>query len=285
MRSPPIISEESCCDGGKGLLSEVMPDHIPEPDQKGVVELLGAGSEVAGGVAGAAIGVMAAGPVGGLIGGGVGPIVAYALKKLGNEIHRRLLSPREQQRIGGVIAYAVQRIKEKLDAGEQVRSDGFFASDANSRAPAEEIYEGIILAAQREHEEKKLPFMGNLMANLAFHPEIDRGYANFLVRLAENLSYRQLCLLFVFALNDKSGLRQTSYRGITSFAPLLLGILQEAMELSQWDMIGSGEANLGFYDIAPGKTATQAAGAHLFNLMELIRLPISDVQALASILA
>jgi hypothetical protein len=47
----------------------------------------------------------------------------------------------------------------------------------------------VLLAAQREHEERKLRFMGNLIANLAFHPEIDRGYANYLIRLAEKLSF------------------------------------------------------------------------------------------------
>ena len=51
------------------------------------------------------------------------------------------------------------------------------------------------MAAQSEHEEKKLKFMGRLFANLAFHRDIDRDHANTLVRVAKDLSYRQLCLL------------------------------------------------------------------------------------------
>src|SRR5688572_25173907 len=109
-----------------------------ETDPKGVVELLGAGSEIAGGIAGAAVGLIVAGPVGGLIGGGVGPGISFALKKLGNEVCRRLLGPREQQRIGGVIAFAVKRIKEKLDSGEKVRTDDFFKANSDDRSDAEE---------------------------------------------------------------------------------------------------------------------------------------------------
>ena len=217
-----------------------MSDPKPQPDHKGIVELLTAGSEVAGGVAGAAIGLIAAGPAGGLVGGGVGPLITYALKKLGNEVHQRMLAPREQQRIGGVIAFAIQRIKEKLDAGESIRTDGFFDSQPDSRSAADEVYEGVILAAQREHEEKKLPFMGNLIANLAFRPDIERGYANYLVRLGGELSYRQLGLFVVFALKDRSRLRQSDYRTEQLFPPLLLGLLHEAYDLEQRGLIASG---------------------------------------------
>ena len=223
-----------------GYALGVMSDPKPQPDHKGIVELLTAGSEVAGGVAGAAIGLIAAGPAGGLVGGGVGPLITYALKKLGSEVHQRMLAPREQQRIGGVIAFAIQRIKEKLDAGESIRTDGFFDSQPDSRSAADEVYEGVILAAQREHEEKKLPFMGNLIANLAFRPDIERGYANYLVRLGGELSYRQLGLFVVFALKDRSRLRQSDYRTEQLFPPLLLGLLHEAYDLEQRGLIASG---------------------------------------------
>ena len=193
------------------------------------MELLGAGSEISGGVAGAAIGLMIAGPTGGLVGGGSGPGITYALKKLGNEVHRRFLAPREQQRIGGVIAFGVNRVKEKLDAGEKVRTDDFFASKVGSRSDAEEVYEGIILAAQHDHEEKKLRFMGNLMASLAFRPDIDGGYANYLVRLAEGLSHRQLGLILLVCLRDKSVLRQSDYRTEPQFPPLLSEFFTKSM--------------------------------------------------------
>lgn len=262
-----------------------MAESKPETDQKGIVELLGAGSEIVGGVAGAAVGLMVAGPAGGIAGGGIGPGITYALKKLGNEVYRRFLAPREQQRIGGVIAFGVKRIKEKLDSGEKVRADDFFDSQTESRSAAEEVYEGVILAAQRSHEEKKLPFMGNLMANFAFRPDIERGYANYLVRLGESLSYRQLGLLLVFALKDKSVLRQSDYRTERQFSPLLLGILHEAYDLEQRGLIASGSAAFGPNDISPGKTNTQGAGADLVSLMELPTLERADLNLLVSALA
>ncbi|MBZ5623209.1 MAG: hypothetical protein LAQ69_31485 [Acidobacteriia bacterium] len=254
-------------------------------DNRGILEILSAGAEIAGGAAGAAAGLMVAGPVGALIGGVGGPVLTNVLKKLGAEVHRRLLGPREQQRVGAVVAFAVERIKQRLDSGEEVRSDGFFHPGSEGRPAAEEVYEGVILAVQREHEEKKLPFMGNLMANLAFQKDIDRPYANYLVRLADNLSYRQLCLLLLFALKDKSMLRASDYRSVPSFSPALIGVLQEALELDQRGLTGSGSAAFGPSDINPAKSTTQGAGVSLLLLMELQKLPPQDTQSLIAILA
>jgi hypothetical protein len=72
---------------------------------------------------------------------------------------------RETKRIGATLTFAAAKIKERLDSGQNLRSDGFFDEDASNRAPADEIAEGVVIAAQREHEEKKLKFYGNLLAS------------------------------------------------------------------------------------------------------------------------
>ena len=271
--------------GETGYALRVVSDIKPEPGHEGILELLGAGSDIAGSVAGAAVGLMVAGPAGGLVGSGLGSGIGYALKKLGNEIYRRMLAPREQKRIGSVIAFGIQHIKEKLAAGEKVRVDGFFDSQPDSRSAADEVFEGVILAAQREYEEKKLPFMGKLMANLAFRSDIDRGYANYLVRLGESLSYRQLGLLVMFAVQDKSRYRTSDYRTTQQFPPTLLGLLHEAYDLEQRGLIASGSTSFGPNDIVPGKANTQGAGVELVNLMKLANFPPADFNALTSVLA
>ena len=48
----------------------------------------------------------------------------------------------------------------------------------NDRSFADEIIEGVLLAAQREYQEKKLPLYGNLLTNIAFRSDIDRVTAN-----------------------------------------------------------------------------------------------------------
>lgn len=89
----------------------------------------------------------------------------------------------------------------------EIRQDDFF-NKINERSTADEILEGILLSAQREHQEKKVQFYGNLIANIAFDPSIDREQANFLIKLDESLSYRQICLLSLFVNKDKYKLKK-----------------------------------------------------------------------------
>jgi len=114
----------------------------------------------------------------------------------------------------------------------QVRHDDFFEDQLYQRSAAKEIVEGVLLAAQREHEEKKLLYYSNLLANIAFHPEIDRAHANLLIRLGERLSYRQLCVLSLFKQKSKFNLRQQDYRSSGTVSELdKVVLLQEIFEL------------------------------------------------------
>jgi hypothetical protein len=86
---------------------------------------------------------------------------------------------------------ATHKIQERLGNGETPRTDGFFEPDVTGRSAADESAEAVFLAAQKEYEERKLPYIANLLDFLAFTPGIDRAMANQLVRLASSLSYRQ----------------------------------------------------------------------------------------------
>lgn len=168
-----------------------------EPDADDLPKLLELGTEIAGGVAGAAFGFIAAGPPGALAGGASGPVFTHALKRLASDVRRRMLGPREERRIGAVLAYAIEATQARLDAGERVRQDGFFDASLGDRPAAEEVAEGVLLSAQREHEERKLPYLGKLLAAIAFVPEITRDLANLLTRLGSELSFQQLVVLTV----------------------------------------------------------------------------------------
>ena len=127
----------------------------------------------------------------------------------GEEIEKKYLSRRESARIGIVAVYAMNRIKSNFENNKQIRTDDFFERDPIvDRSAADEILEGTLIAAKNEHEEKKLKYYGNLVANIAFHPEIDRYHANYLLRVSERLSYRQICILAIF--NRKSNYRLIS---------------------------------------------------------------------------
>ena len=172
-------------------------------EPEAVDHLITIGTEIAGGVTGAAIGLFAAGPAGALAGGVAGPVVTHAFRKIAVEIQHRFLGRREEVRIGAAFTFAAAKVQKKLADGLPLRQDNFFQQIANDRATADEIVEGILLAAQREHEEQKLRFYGNLIANIAFHSEINRVQANLFIRQVEQMSYRQLCLLALFVRMDE----------------------------------------------------------------------------------
>lgn len=139
-----------------------------------ISELIDLGSELTGSVSGSVIGLLVAGPIGAVAGAAASPLLTRMLQRIGQDIKHRVLSHREEVRVGATLTFAIQKIQKNLDNGQQVRQDEFFREQPQERAAAEEILEGVLIASQREHEEKKLKFYGNLIANIAFHSEVSK---------------------------------------------------------------------------------------------------------------
>lgn len=256
-------------------------DHL----DKSAEELIDIGSEITGGVAAGIIGFLAAGPAGAVVGGASGPIISRTVKKNAFEIRQRLLGHREEVRIGATLTYAVEKIKEKVDKGQQVRQDDFFDYNHSDRPPADEILEGVLIASQKEHQEKKLKYYGNLLANLAFDANFDKEQSNHLLKVAQQLTYRQICLLALFAKKENFGLREVDYRGQGTFNQDLAILLQETYELNLLGMLNcSGEVMFGLTDVNPVKMNVQGVGAYLYNLMELWTIDLIDIVKIAGLL-
>ena len=266
-----------------------MPDRGENNDAqvRNFKRLVDAGAEITGNLAGSAVSYFMGGPIGALAGGAFSPVLRHMLG-LATDVIERGISKSETKRIGATLTFAAAKVRERLDRGEKVREDGFFEEEANNRAAADEIAEGVILVAQREHEEKKLKFYGALLANLAFTPGIDRGYSNLLLRLGDQLSYRQLCLLVLFTLKDSiegPGLRKKDFRTevgqkVTVSTPAM-AILYEVFDLYSRGLVSGGaSALLGLLDINPAQMTVQGAGPVLFQLMELYTVDMTDVNCL-----
>jgi hypothetical protein len=159
-------------------------------------ELIDSGSELAGAATGGALGLIG-GPVGVAAGAASGVVVTRALKHVGAEIQKRLLAPRQRIRAGAAFAVAADEINERLHAGEDARDDGFF-QESGQRSSAEELLEGVLLHAATEYEERKVPYLGRLYASLAFRADVTPAQAHFLLRLADQLTYRQYVMLAIF---------------------------------------------------------------------------------------
>jgi hypothetical protein len=248
---------------------------------------LESGGELVGNASGAAIGFVLGGPAGAVGGSVAGSVMSQLLRRGAAEFAIRTLGRREQTRVASTLEFSAVRVSEKLAQGYEPRSDGFFTGEPGNRSFADEIVEGVLLASQREHEEKKLPYFGNLLANIAFDTGVNRPYANLLVRTGEQLSYTQLCLLRLFARKDTFNLRATDYREYDGdFSADLIAVLQEAYDLDAKNLVNaSGEVVFGLRDVKPGAMNVQGPGAMLHNLMELRRINHEELVPFAALMS
>lgn len=249
---------------------------MSENDDK-AKQLIEMGSEIAGAAVGGALGFLAGGPIGAASAGVLGVIIAKSTGKLISDVANRYLSYREEIRIGATAAFALSAIQDRLTEGDKPRDDGFFTSQAGENSSAEEIFEGILLKSKNEHEEKKIRLLGNFFANLAFAPEISAAEANHLLKVAESLTYRQMCLLTLFHLKPKmeEPLRKVDYSDSDQDISLeTISLLQEIMDMYNQGLLvrvagnGSGfVALLGWGDIAPDLMTLTPLGEHLAMLL------------------
>lgn len=230
-----------------------------------------AAGAVAGGLIGAAIG----GPEGAAAGSVAATAIEHMFQNMGSEIKKRTLAPLEEERVGTVYAKAKELIEEKIAQGKTPRNDNFFVKDSNSRPASEELLEGTLLAAQREHEEKKSVYLARLYANILFHPEISRPTAKHLIKLAEQLTYRQIAILnniaamqFARTLNPPiNPLKKSAYESVSGTENV--AIAAEIFDLYRMSILGSSQVILDAGGINPSTLTVVGYGAHLYNLMDL----------------
>ncbi len=262
-----------------------MPDKInSEPNRNsGIQRLINSGAEIAGGAVGGALGFLAGGPVGAALLGAGGAAAGMVLKHIGQEASERLLGPREVVRVGGVLAIAAEEIRQRLESGEYIRTDGFFDQKKAGRSDAEEVAESVLLKSQREPEEKKIPYMGHLLASVAFDAKISAQMAHQITKAAEQLTYRQLCLLKLAVAKESLGLRSESYRSLGQFTKELYQVLHECLDLERKGFVVFGnEVVFGLTDITPSKMKIEGLGIDIFVLMKLDLIPNEDLLPLVA---
>lgn len=256
----------------------------PKSDKpSGIRRLIDAGAEIAGGALGGALGFLAAGPAGAAAGGAGGAAAAAVLKHIGGEVSERVLSPREQVRVGGVLALVAAEVQQRVKQGEHTRTDGFFEPNKDGRNDADEVAESVLLKSQREAEERKLPYMAHLFASIAFDSSINAQMAHQLLKAAEQLTFRQLCLLRISAIRGQLGLRSTDYRNQGNFDKELYQVLYECHDLYNRGFVAfGGTAGFGPTDVLPAQMNPQGIGADLHNSMKLALIPMEQLMPIAA---
>ncbi|MCY4140472.1 MAG: hypothetical protein OXF56_19675 [Rhodobacteraceae bacterium] len=239
------------------------------------------GVEITGGAAGGALGVISGDPALAGVLGAAGVAAGNALRQVGNEIADRVLGPRERKRLGAVVSVIAKDIHARALRGETVRNDRFFSESPNTRSDAEEVAESVLLKCQREPEEKKIQYMGHFFANVAFDPHVSADMAHLLAKHAEQMTYRQFCLLKVAKFeNYRAGLREEDYRGQGNFSVELQEILYECLDLYGRGFVNfGGGVAFGPTDIKPRAMQAQGLGFHLATLLNVEFIPESDLAA------
>ena len=226
-----------------------------------------------------------------LAGAVFGPTVAHSLRCIANLFVGRVLADREKARVGLVYGLAAHRIKERLSNGDKLRTDGFFEADVTDRSSADEIAEAVLIAAQKEHEERKLPYIANLLSFAAFESEIDRGMANYLVKLASALTYRQYCLLEIANNCERYNLRPPGLlnRSQRENPSQVFAVLAECFELYRLGLL-KFTAQFGLItkveDMGLQAMALDAPmGAYLHLGMRLQEIPAEDLANVATLIS
>lgn len=240
---------------------------------------------VAGGVAGAAVG-QASDPA---TGAAVGAMLGRVLQSTGGMLVRRHLEERQEFRVGDALQVAGQRIQERLGAGATPRED-WFDEVPGGRSDAKELLEGVLLRAAETYQERKIPYLGNLYAGLAFAPEIAPDYGHLLLTVASRLTYRQLVLMASVANGPEKADLAAGLQEERDAARFLFGdeLALELNELGGFGIVGEEKGgqvrppsqvfigSRDFRAVEIGAAALTPHGQTLHRLMELNEIPLAD---------
>jgi hypothetical protein len=265
----------------------------PDPrDTDRLRDLIESGSQVFGQAGGVGVALLG-GPLVGVV---AGAAMGEAFSRVAIEFYDRVAAARQRARGGKALEVALVRIGERVKDGDQLRQDGFFDPGPDGRADADEVLEGTLFTAANAWEERKVAPLGRLYANVAFDPAISPRWANFLLRLADRLTYTQLVLLAFVAEANRLGPYENAVVSLEALAsevrvPPDKTLYSELDDLSTSHLIGvrqnSGPAvpplatfgGSGWTPSTLVRADLMPNARTLHDLMELDRLPRKDLDA------
>jgi hypothetical protein len=236
-------------------------------------------SNLLGSLAAAITGQAIAGPEGAVMGALVGPI----LEETGRSVLSRILGARDRRRVESVVAFATAAVNRNLEAGMTIRQDSFWQARGGFAPAAQETFEAVLLASQREPEERKLPHLGNAYAYIASDPAMTPTASHWLIKTAETMTWTQFQLLSMVARTDElevSGI--TLGKGANNWDSVSLH--KELVDLGsggRYFIHGGYETLESGIKIPSNSLASQRLvnpGTLLFGALRLGDIPRSDLQ-------
>lgn len=249
-------------------------------------KLISSASDFIGTLGGAITGGVIGGPGGAAVGVVAGKGAGLVLEKVGKEILERIISPRQKLRTGAVYGFAYGKIKEYVNNGKEIPRMAEFFAEETGRSIAEELLEGTVYAAQMSFEEKKVPYLGYLFANIIFDEDTSREEGNMLITLAERLRYRQYLILNIlnnganFCKDKNEPSVVNCYAGVNFGVSSFLSndLSCELLDLKNMGLINIIYSNSERIDV--GKASITHFGNKLTLLLELNKIDIDEIDKL-----
>ena len=290
---PPDRANGPTTSENEALGSVAMSDGVPNdrPRAGRTTHMLQDGAELVGALTGAAVGLVG-GPEGAMFGAAAGVVATKALGRLGTEIIDRV-GDVEAIRVGAAATVIAADVDALTRDGRRPRDDGFFEPRGTRRPAADDLLEGVLRQAGATYEENKVPLLAHLYAGVAYS-DLAPADAQYLLRLADQVTYRQLVVLAVFARDqhvveltratvgrDEGRTRPSSGvaleidnladRGVIGVQ--VAGGDQVARPSELWGSVGPA-SNHSFVDLK-----LLPAGERLNDLMQLATIPDDDSRA------
>jgi hypothetical protein len=111
--------------GGDAKTGKATEGDIVSEQEEDSFNLIDWSGDLLGSLTGVSVAVLHNDVTGLLTGAAVGPSVAHAFRYGAKLFVSRVLAGREKARVGVVYGLAAHKIKERLDNGEKLRTDGF----------------------------------------------------------------------------------------------------------------------------------------------------------------
>ena len=126
-----------------------------------------------------------------------------------------LISKRQTVRLFQWGIQAAEGIAQRLANDEKRREDGFFDEISANRANMDEVVESTLKKVLDTTEEPKIKFMANLTENVYFDSDLDIDTYRRILKILDELSYRQLCLVKLFMNADQIDLDSLGNPNVT----------------------------------------------------------------------
>jgi hypothetical protein len=243
-------------------------------------EIINLGNIIVGATVGTVMSMNSATPEALVASSAIGGLLPQVL----NDFSSRVLSKREKIKVGAVTQFAINRINENLNNGKIINLDFIKKIDENNWTSANELYEGVLIKARNEAQEKKIKHIGAIFGNSVFVKDISSEDVNHLLSVVDSLTFRKLCIISLYGkkneLFDKYNIMIDAYIWYPDiiFPLSTIAVLQDILELGNLGIIdlNSMLATINTH-LTPAKFKLTELGQKYFELMSLHEINLEEL--------